>query len=444
MEFLFSTPAMSAAFSPSRQLRAMAEFEWALACALERAGLADPGSGDVLKRHLDAKFVDQKALQEGAGSAGNIAIPFIRQLTACVKMDYEAMARTIHLGATSQDVLDTALVLQIREALVLILEAIDRLDGALARQTRAHAQIILTGRTWLQPAPPTTLGLKLAGTLSALRRHRTRITEAAKRGIVLQFGGAVGTLAALGSDGPAVSAELARILDLREPEAPWHTQRDSLVELAAVMALLTGTLGKFARDISLLMQAEVGEAAEPAGEDKGGSSTMPQKQNPVGCAAILACAARIPGLLATLLGAMAQEHERGLGLWQAESATLPAVFQLAAAALERSIEIADNLVADAGRMMDNLNARLGLNQAEAVSVALAREMGRETAHELLQRACRQAAETGVHLAAVLKTMPDVTGHLRTEEIDRLLDPRQYLGSAQRYIGRVLGDVDASR
>jgi 3-carboxy-cis,cis-muconate cycloisomerase len=388
--------------------------------------------------------VDIEALRSRALDAGNVAIPFVEQLTAQAERMNADAARVIHLGATSQDVLDTALVLQMREGVRLLLIAMDRLDVALAAQVRLHAVTVLTGRTWLQPGPPTTLGLKLAGTLTALRRHRERIESAAKRALVLQFGGAVGTLAALGAAGGAVSAELALILELKEPELPWHTQRDNVVEVGEVLALLVGSLGKFARDIALLMQAEVGEAAEPAKEGRGGSSTMPQKQNPVASATILACAARTPGLVATLLNAMPQEHERGLGLWQAEWETLPELFRLAAAALARAIEIAEGLVVDAARMESNLEARLGLAQAEAVSVALAGAMPRSMAHGLVRIAAREAAGTGQQLSSVLKTMPEVTEHLAPAEIDRLLNPAEYLGSAQRFIKRALGEDDGKR
>ena len=204
--FLFSTPEMTRTFSLSSQLHAMMRFESALTCALEKQGVAERGSGATLKSLLDANFIDMEALERAALKAGNIAIPFVQQLTAMVKRENEPAARTIHLGATSQDVLDTALVLQMREGLQLVLDAIDTLDIALTKQVRTHSETVMTGRTWLQPGPPTTLGLKLAGTLTALRRHRTRIEAASDRVLVLQFGGAVGTLAALGSAGAEVSS----------------------------------------------------------------------------------------------------------------------------------------------------------------------------------------------------------------------------------------------
>jgi 3-carboxy-cis,cis-muconate cycloisomerase len=441
--FLFSTPEMTRVFSNEAQLRAMMRFEWALTRALENHGLAETGSGKVLESLLDTNFVDAALLVKDARAAGNIAIPFVKQLTAKVKAGSEVAARSIHLGATSQDVLDSALVLQIREALQLFEVAIEQLEGALINQVREHRHTVLMGRTWLQAGPPTTLGLKLAGSLAALRRDHDRIRSAAVRTLVVEFGGAVGTLAALGTTGGAVSAELARILQLKEPPLPWHTHRDNLVEMVQVLAILTGTLAKFARDIALLMQSEVGEAAEAQSEGRGSSSTMPNKHNPVACAAVIATNARMPGLASTMLHAMSQEHERGLGLWQAEWDTVPEAFRLTAAALAYSTEIAQGLQVDAVRMMSNLNSLLGLPLSEAVNAALAPKVGRATAHDLLRTAAERAAAEKRTLADILKQLPQVTAHLTEVEIDRLLDPRAYLGSAQRFISRVLGEADAN-
>ena len=419
----------------------MMRFEWALTCALESQGLAESGAGAVLEAMLDAAFVDIGSLEHDAKDAGNIAIPFVRQLISAVKAKDELASRAIHLGATSQDVLDTALVLAMRAGLKLLDHALTQLDDALAAQVRTHRETILSGRTWLQPGPPTTLGLKLAGTVAAIRRQRDRLHSAAQRALVLQFGGAVGTLAPLGSAGPAVASTLAQRLELREAEIPWHSQRDSLVEVVQVLANLTGSLAKFAHDVALLMQPEIGEASE-GNHDRGGSSTMPHKHNPVACAAVLAAHTRMPGLAATMLLAMPQEHERGLGLWQAEWETIPESFRLTASALAYSIEIAKGLQVFPDRMQANLDAQLGLTMSEAVSAALAPKIGRATAHDLLRTATSRAAEERRHLGQILKQTPEVTAHLSNAEIDRLLEPRNYLGSAARFIARVLGEPDA--
>jgi 3-carboxy-cis,cis-muconate cycloisomerase len=440
--FLFSTPAMTRAFSSEALLRAMARFEWALSCALEKQGLAAPGSSAVMETLLNVEFVDMQALRRDARDAGSIAIPFVRQLTSAAKSRDEAASMAIHLGATSQDVLDTALVLQILQAGLLLDAALERLEGGLAKQARSHANTILAARTWLQPGPPTTLGLKLAGSLAAMRRSCDRLHAALYQASVLQFGGAVGTLAALGDAGNEVSAELARILNLREPELPWHTQRDRLAELVQVLAILTGSLAKFARDVALLMQAEVGEASEGPSRNRGGSSSMPHKHNPVACAAVLAAHGRMPALAATMLSAMPQEHERGLGLWQAEWDTVPEAFRITAAALEYSIEIVESLQIDTVRMRANFDDLLGVTMSEAVNAALARKIGRSAAHSLLRDASDRALREKRGLGNVLKEDQEVLEHLTRDEIDQLMDPRAYLGSTQRFIGNVLGDPDA--
>lgn len=442
--FLFSTPEMTRVFSPQEQLRAMIRFEWALMCALEANGLAEAGSGTVLESLLDAGFVDVERLTQDARGVGNIAIPFVRQLISAVMARNDGAARAIHLGATSQDVLDTALVLQVRDGVTLLEGAIARLDAALVKQVQKHRATVMTGRTWLQAGPPTTVGLKLAGTLASMRRHRERIEAAAGRALLLQFGGAVGTLAALGDAGGSVSAELARVLELREAEVPWHSQRDGFVELVGVLANITGSLAKLARDVALLMQTEVGEAAEGGSEGRGGSSTMPHKHNPVACAAVIAGHERMPGLVVTMLNTMPQEHERGLGLWQAEWNTLPEAFRLTAAALRYAIEIAEGLVIDVDRMRTNFDALLGMSMAEAVSTALAPKIGRSAAHDLLRKAAKRAKEETRHLGAVLRDMPEITVEMSADDVDRLLDPRAYLGSAERFIARVLGESDGGR
>jgi 3-carboxy-cis,cis-muconate cycloisomerase len=260
--------------------------------------------------------------------------------------------------------------------------------------------------------------------------------------LVLQFGGAVGTLASLGTAGSAISAELARLLDLAEPQLPWHTQRDALVAMVQVLGVLTGTLAKFGRDVALLMQAEVGEASEGGAEGRGGSSTMPHKHNPVGCAALLAIHTKMPGLISTMLHAMPQEHERGLGLWQAEWDAVPEAFQLASASVAYAIEVAEGLKVDTARMKANMKAAFGLPLAEAVSAKLAPVLGRMAAHDLLRSAANRATAENRQLSDVLKEMPEVKEHLSDAEIDMLLDARNYLGSAQRFIARVVGDEDA--
>lgn len=428
-------------FSPSAQLRAMARFEWALGSALAQEGLAEHGTGEALEKLLGAEFVDVVSLVDEAGNDGNIAIPFVRQLTATVKQENETAARWVHFGATSQDLLDTALVLQMSTGLELIEAALDRLDGVLLAQIKAHRDTLMQGRTWLQPGPPVTFGLKLAGTLTALRRARVRLSEESDRALVLQFGGAVGTLASLAGSGGAVSARMAQLLSLPEPPLPWHAQRDCLTAFVQVLATLTGTLAKLGTDIASLMQAEIGEVTE-GGEGRGGSSTMPHKRNPVACAALRAIHARMPGLASTMLLAMPQEHERGLGLWQAEWEVVPEAFRLTSASIAYATDLTENVEVHPERMQANLKTTLGLPLAESVSAALIPKVGRTKAHELLRGASTEAVKQNRHLSEVLNEMSEVTAHLTPSEIERLLDPRHYLGSTARFIARVVGDDDA--
>ena len=266
---------------------------------------------------------------------------------------------------------------------------------------------VLAGRTWLQQATPVTFGLKAAGALSAVERHRARLRELRPRVLALQFGGASGTLAALGADGLKVAAALADQLKLALPDVPWHAHRDRVAEVATALGLLVGTLGKIARDVSLLMQTEVGEAFEPAAAGKGGSSTMPHKRNPVGCATILAAAIRVPGLVSVMLTAMVQEHERGLGDWHAEWDTLPEICCLAAGALAQLAQVLEGLELDPARMAANLEATRGLVLAEAVTMALGGKIGRLPAHHLVEGACRRAAAEDRHLRDVLEADAEV-------------------------------------
>jgi 3-carboxy-cis,cis-muconate cycloisomerase len=437
---LFSTAAMDHLFSVEEQVQQMLRFEWALSAALETTGLAPRNSAAPLAELLATTFLtEQRAetIRHGAALAGNIAIPFVKLLTQIVRERDADAARFIHTGATSQDVLDTALVLQMREAMTLLAMDLDAMIASCVALAREHAETIVAGRTWLQQGPPTTLGLQFAGYALALDRSRTRLRNVAARSAMLQFGGAVGTLASLGEQGLAVSAELASRLELREPAMPWHSHRDTLAEAAAALGLLTGTLGKMAKDISLSMQTEVGELFEPAGAGRGGSSTMPHKRNPVSCAAVLAAAVRVPPFVATMIAAMPQEHERGLGGWHAEWETLPQIFRLAAGALAQMQQTVEGLEVDAIRMEENLALTHGLVLAEAVSAALAEHVGRDAAHRSMEAASHRAICGKRHLFDELRADPDVSRYLSEEDLARLLDPGNYLGSARAFMERAL-------
>ncbi len=436
LDGIFGSAAMQAIFGESAQLQAMLDFEAALAAAQARCGLIPEIAAATIARHCDEKFYDRQALAAAAASAGNLAIPLVRALTERVAAEDELAAGFVHWGATSQDVIDSALMLQLRAALQLMKTELTRSIKALTLHVERHGFAVMAGRTWLQQAVPITFGLKAAGWLDGLLRQRSRLTRLEGQ-LVLQFGGASGTLASLRDDGLRVRQELASELGLVIPDIPWHAQRDRILEFAGMAAGLVASLGKLARDVALLMQTEVAEVFEPGAVGRGGSSTMPHKRNPVACAAILACATRTPGLVATLFSAAVQEHERGLGGWQAEWEVLPELCRLTASALEHAAPLLEGLEVDAARMRANLELLHGLNLSEAVSMELARHVGRARAHELVEAACRLALAEKRTLADVLAATGAVRAHLDVPTITGLLDPLAYLGASRAMMEAVL-------
>jgi 3-carboxy-cis,cis-muconate cycloisomerase len=438
---LFSAQAVGAAFDDSATIQAMLDVEAALARAQAKVGLIPQSAVAPIAAACAAERYDIDALGRQAALAGNTAIPLVKALTEAVRGADEDAARYVHWGATSQDIQDSGLVLQIRAALAPLHSDIQRLERALASMADRYAADPMPGRTWLQHAAPITFGLKAAGYLSALRRAKRRVREAGDAARVLQFGGAAGTLASLGERGIAVSQALAQELDLALPALPWHAARDRLVDLACALGVLTGSLGKMARDLSLLMQTDVGEAFEPAAVGKGGSSTMPHKRNPVGCAVALAAAIRVPPLVATMLAAMTQEHERGLGGWHAEWETLPEIFRLASGALAQMATAFEGLEVDTATMRADLDKTHGLLMAEAASMALADHIGKAQAHHLVETASRRALADGGSLADALSAMPEATRHLAPEALTQILRPDGYLGAAAAFIQRALAEED---
>lgn len=431
----FKQPQMSEIFSDHGRLQGMLDFEAALARAEASTGLIPAEVVEDIQANCRAELFDFAELAVAIGNAGNSAIPLVKALGKKIAARNPAAERYVHMGATSQDVMDSGLVLQLREAIVLLERDLAELAESLARQAQRYAVTPLAGRTWLQQATPVTLGMKIAGWLGAITRHRQRLQELKPRLLSLQFGGASGTLAALGEQALPVAEALARELQLTLPEQPWHTQRDRLVEFASWLGLIAGSLGKMGRDISLLMQTEVGEVFEPAAAGKGGSSTMPHKRNPVGAAVMISASVRAPGLVATMFAAMPQEHERSLGLWHAEWETLPELCCLVSGSLQQALQVIPALEVNAEQMLTNLDSTRGLVLAEAVSIALAQRIGRDAAHHLIEQSCRQAVQQGLHLREVLGADPQVSAELSAAELDHLLDPANYLGLAQQWVER---------
>lgn len=438
----FTARDMREVFCDQGRVQAMLDFEAALARAEARVGLIPQTAVAPIAAACDARHYNFAALGEAIATAGNSAIPLVKALGKQIATTDAEAERYVHLGATSQDVMDTGLVLQLRQALELIDSDLAQLGETLAAQAKRYVATPLAGRTWLQHATPVTLGMKIAGWLGAVTRSRQRLQALKPRLLVLQFGGASGTLAALGDQAMPIAEALAEELKLTLPDQPWHTQRDRLVEFGSVLGLIAGSLGKLGRDISLLMQTEAGEVFEPSAPGKGGSSTMPHKRNPVGAAVLIGAATRVPGLLSTLFSAMPQEHERSLGLWHAEWETLPEICCLVSGSLKQALLVADGLEVDAERMARNLDLTQGLVLAEAVSIVLAQRVGRDTAHHLLEQCCKRAVAEQRHLRAVLGDEPQVTAELSPAELDHLLDPAHYLGQARTWVERAVAEHSA--
>jgi 3-carboxy-cis,cis-muconate cycloisomerase len=428
IESLATTEALADVFSDRQILRAMLDFEVALARVQARLEVIPRDAAEAIEKA--AASFDASELARETLRAGTPAIPFVKALTE------QARSRFVHWGATSQDVVDTAFVLLLKQALPLLEADHVRLDSALGNLTEQHKGTIMLGRTLLQPAPPITFGLKAAGWKAAARRGWARVESRFTEALLLQFGGASGTLASLGDKGDAVGQALAEELGLPYPDAPWHAHRDRLAALMAACGVETGSLGKMARDISLLMQGEVGEVAEPSSAGRGGSSAMPHKHNPIACSLTLAAAHRVPGLVAAFLTSMVQEHERGVGGWQAEWPTVAAVVQATGLAIASMAEAAEGLTVDPVRMRSNIEATRGVIFAERVVMLLGESLGRDAAHKLLQEAARRSVTEDRRLIEVLKDIPEITRVIPLDVLRELDTPEDYLGAAEEFRKRL--------
>ena len=437
---LISSATVRAIVDDGARLQRMLDFEVALARAQAALGIIPALTTDRIAAAARAERYDAKTLGEEAAVAGNVAIPLIRALTAEVAKTDVAAAGYVHWGATSQDVIDTALVLELRAVIDAVVADLNRAVEGFTALAGRHRRTAAVARTWMQHALPMPFGLKLAGYAAALARSRDRLRRLRRDALVLQFGGAVGTLAALNDRGLDVAERLAALLDLPLPESPWHSHRDRLAEVACAFAILTGTCGKIARDISLLMQTDVGEAFEPAAPGRGGSSTLPHKRNPIAAAAALAAANIAPNLAATILAAQVQEHERALGGWQAEWPTFPALALVTSGAVNAVVDMAEGLEVDGERMRLNLTETRGQIMAEAVSFALGAKVGKEEAHRLVEEASRKAATAKRELQEVLGEDDRIKLHLSVGELARLFEPMGYQGAAQTLIDRIIGSL----
>jgi 3-carboxy-cis,cis-muconate cycloisomerase len=379
--------------------------------------------------------------QELAASVRNVGYPVVGVVKGLSRAAGEA-GRWTHWGATTQDIMDTAQALQIRDGLSLIRADLLRVARALARQAATHRDTVMAGRTHLQHALPITFGLKCAVWLQPLVSHLERLDQLRPRVERVQFGGAAGTLASLGDKGIAVLEGLARELELAAAPAPWHVARDGVAEAVGFLGLLCGSLGKIATDVILLAQTEIAELTEPYEAGRGSSSTMPQKRNPIASEYVIASARAVQAQVPVMQGAMLQDHERATGPWQAEILALPQAFVLTHGAVQHTRSIAEGLIVDPARMRRNLESTGGLILAEAVMMGLAPHLGREAAHHVVKHACDAALGSGGSLADALLQESAVTDKLDRAAIDRMTDPANYLGSAGAFIDRVLADLAA--
>jgi 3-carboxy-cis,cis-muconate cycloisomerase len=441
---MLSSAAMRALCDDRAYLQFMLDFEAALARAEAAAGVVPSSAAEAIASACKASAFNLADLAEAATRSGNLAIPLVKALTAEIARSDTDAARFVHWGATSQDVIDTATMLGLRASIDALLVDIDRAIAGFARQAALHRNTAIVARTWLQHALPMPFGLKLAEYAAALHRSRGRLLHLKKHALALQFGGAAGTLAALGDQGLKVAEKLSEILGLPLPEAPWHSHRDRIAEAASVLAILAGTCGKIARDVQLMMQTDVAEAFEPSGEGRGGSSTMPHKRNPVAAASALAAAIMAPNLAATIFAAQVGDHERSAGPWHAEWPTLPSLLLVTSGALASTVDIAEGLEVDASRMRANLDATGGLIMAEAVVFALAEKVGKQEAHHLVEAASKKAVAEKKSFRAVLEQDPAITAHLEAKKIAQLLEPMAYQGVSQTLIDRLLASLEDKR
>lgn len=436
---IFCQPDVSALFSDRALVSYMIEAEVALAKAQAQVGVIPEAAAAAIAQSAATaiEHIDFDSLAKASGLAGNVAIPFVKKLTAIVKTYDEDAARYVHWGATSQDIIDTATILQCRAALDAITSLLTDCYKTCLSQAQAYREQVMIGRTWLQQALPITLGHKFARWAATLQRDLARLDSMRDRVLTAQLGGATGSLASLQDHGSAVVTAYAEQLNLTAPLCTWHGEQDRIAEIASVLAIIVGNLGSMARDWSLLMQTEVAEVFEPTAKGRGGSSTMPHKRNPVAAASILAAANRVPALMSSIYQSLVQEHERSLGSWHAEWLALPEIAQLCAGALMRAHEVFAGLEVHTGNMQRNIECTNGLIMAEALMMALAPKMGRLDAHHLVQEACQTAVQHDQHLKEAVKALPEVSQHFDAAQLDDIFNPASYLGNIQEQIDAVL-------
>ena len=431
---IFTTPAMRHVWSDENRVQKYLDFEAALARAQARLGIIPKNAAAEIVRHCEAKQIDMAKLKEATEKIGYPVLPVVQQLVALCK---DGLGEWSHWGATTQDITDTATIMQIREALDLIENEIDGIRDALATLAKKYRDTPMAGRSNLQQAVPITFGYKMATLLGAYERHKQRLDELRPRVLVGEFGGAAGTLSSLGKDGLKVQTELMKELKLGQPDISWHTVRDRIAEVGCFLGLVTGTCGKIAFDVKLLMQTEVEEVYEPFHQGRGSSSTMPQKRNPISSVYITAQTAMVKQLAAALLEAMVEDHERATGPWEIEWIALPEIFMLSAGALAQTRFVVEGLQVNEKRMRDNIGITKGLLMSEAVMMGLGAAIGRNRAHDVVYDICREVVKTGRPLVDLLAENKEISKHASRKQLEKMVDPTNYLGVAGEMVDRVL-------
>ena len=428
----FYTEELTTLFSDSQYVTYMLLVEKVLAEAQAKCKIIPDEAAIIIAHCCQIQFIDLDKLINDIHLGGNAAIPLVQQLTRGVKNQHFEASKYVHLGATSQDIIDTATVLMIKDYIQWLQGELKDLLDVLVRVTKKHRDTLMIGRTLLQHARPITFGLKTAGWLSSIAHTQARVLQCSPRVLKIQMFGAVGGGHRYLTN--AVVEEMATALGIN-PDAPWQTNRDSIAEWASVLGILSGTLGKIAKDISMMMQTEVGEVQEGAKEGKGVSSTMPHKRNPVSCAFILANSTRTTHLVASILSSMTQEHERSAGLWHAEWEVLAQLMALTAGSVSATIELIDHLEVNTDRMKTNLELTKGLIYAEEIALALANNIGRMQAHDIVHKACMLAIKQDKHLKDVLlATHGDL---MNTIPLDKLFNPAYSKGYGGEIIDAIL-------
>jgi 3-carboxy-cis,cis-muconate cycloisomerase len=431
---IFSSAEMRAVWSDENRTRTYLAIEAALATVQGELGIIPAAAAEEIISHCQLDQLDMAELRRQTERIGYPVLGVVSQLNRLCR---DKLGEYCHWGATTQDITDTATVLQIRESLDLVDGELAALSAALAALARAHRDTPVAGRSNLQQAVPVTFGYKMAGLLSAVERHRERLTQLRPRVLVGEFAGAAGTLASLRTEAMQTQARLCAELGLGQPVIAWHTLRDNIAEVGAFLGLVGGTLGKLSTDVKLMMQTEVAEVYEPFAHGRGSSSTMPQKRNPISCAYIHAAISVVRQHAAALMDAMVADHERSTGPWEIEWIVLPEAFCLLAGALKQARFIVEGLEVDADAMRRNLEVTNGLVASEAVMMGLGPYLGREHAHDLVYDLCRQAIAEQRPLLDVLAGHSEISKHLDREALARLCDPANYLGQSGVMVDRVL-------